>query len=91
MANKFQSSRLHKMSVVACALSMVGIGATQAMPIETDTYTDIPGVNDTGQLDIREVLDNASEMEIRLTRQIMLLQRQINDLQLQIEDMQDAQ
>jgi hypothetical protein len=60
-------------------------GVAMAMPVETGSYTDISGVNEQGELDIREVLDNATEMDVRLTKQIMLLQRQINALKAEIE------
>ena len=90
MANKFRSRRLRTLSAVACVLSLSVIGSTQAMTVDTDASAEVPGANEQGQLDINAVLDSATEMEIRLTKQIMLLQRQINDLQLQIEDLKDS-
>ena len=60
-------------------------GAALAMPVDTDPLQQIPGVNERGELDIREVLDNSTEMDVRLTKQIMLLQRQINQLKREIE------
>lgn len=60
-------------------------GAALAMPVTTDPLEQIPGVNERGELDIREVLDNSTEMDVRLTKQIMLLQRQINQLKREIE------
>jgi len=59
--------------------------------VDTKELGDVPGVTGDGELDIREVLDTSTEMDIRLTKQIMLLQRQINDLKKQIETMQAAQ
>ncbi|MDP6954190.1 MAG: hypothetical protein QGF53_15670 [Alphaproteobacteria bacterium] len=59
---------------------LVGSITATAMPIEQDWY-EAPGVTEDGTLDIREVDDNASEMDIRLTRQIMVLQQQILQLQ----------
>ena len=60
-------------------------GTALAMPVDTDPTEQIPGVNDQGELDIHEVLDNSTEMDVRLTKQIMLLQRQINGLKREIE------
>ena len=91
MANKNHSRRLRQMGAVACVLSLAWVGTTQAMPVQTDADSDVPGVNEQGRLEIKDVLDSATNMEIRLTKQIMLLQRQINDLQLQIEDLQDGE
>jgi len=65
----------------AALLAVAGVG--QAMPVSREGP--VPGVNESGELDIREVLDNATEMDVRLTKQIMLLQRQINDLKGQIK------
>ena len=75
---------------LAICLVMTAVTAS-AMPVETDSYTDIPGATEDGQLDIREVLDNSTEMDIRLTKQIMLLQRQINQLQRKIEKLEATQ
>ncbi len=91
MANKIQSRRLRIICAVTCVLGLAGVGITQAMPVQTDASAKVPGANEQGQLDIKAVLDNATDMEIRLTKQIMLLQRQINDLHLQFEDLKDSQ
>ena len=88
---KKQTNRHASAFVGGLALVLAFSAAPSAMPIETDTYTDIPGVNEDGQLDIREVLDNSTDMDIRLTKQIMLLQRQINQLQRKIERLEAAQ
>lgn len=77
-------------TVAALALALVA-GAAPAMPLDSVDPREVPGVTKTGELDIREVLDTSTEMDIRLTKQIMLLQRQINDLKLQIEALQAAQ
>ena len=77
-------------AVLAVALALAG-GTAPAMPVDTKELGDVPGVTGDGELDIREVLDTSTEMDIRLTKQIMLLQRQINDLKKQIETMQAAQ
>lgn len=77
--------------VLAAVTAFAVAPGASAMPIETDAYTDIPGATKDGQLDIREVLDNSTEMDIRLTKQIMLLQRQINQLQRKIEKLEAAQ
>jgi len=63
-------------------------GAALAMPVETPSdIRQVPGATADGRLDIREVLDNATAMEVRLTKQLMLLQRQINQLQMEIADL----
>lgn len=62
----------------AC-LAFAASSAT-AMPIEQDYYS-APGVTKDGRLDIKEVDDNSTEMEMRLSQQLMVLQRQILDLQ----------
>lgn len=78
--------------VTAAALALaLGAGAAPAMPLDSVDAHEVPGVTETGELDIREVLDTSTEMDIRLTKQIMLLQRQINDLKRQIEVLQAAQ
>jgi hypothetical protein len=76
---------------IVAIFGMATIGSAMAMPIDPETYADIPGVDSNGRLDIRQVLDSATDMEVRLTRQIMLLQRQINDLQDQIDDLRDGE
>ena len=95
MINKPRMRADHSKSLCAAALAVVMAfsvtHSASAMPIETDSYTDIPGATEDGQLDIREVLDNSTEMDIRLTKQIMLLQRQINQLQRKIEKLEAAQ
>ena len=82
---------INKPMVLAAILVFSAVSSVSAMPVETGSYTDIPGATEDGQLDIREVLDNSTEMDIRLTKQIMLLQRQINQLQRKIEKLEAAQ
>jgi len=81
---------MNKLMVFAAILVFSAAGSVPAMPVETGSYTDIPGATADGQLDIREVLDNSTEMDIRLTKQIMLLQRQINLLQRKIKKLEAA-
>lgn len=79
---------------IVAAVSFIALSVAagaHAMPVETGNYNEIPGATPDGQLDIREVLDNSTEMDIRLTKQIMLLQRQINQLQRKIEKLEAAQ
>jgi secreted protein with Ig-like and vWFA domain len=78
------------LAVAAVALAL-GAGAAPAMPLDSVAPGEVPGANEEGELDIREVLDTSTEMDIRLSKQIMLLQRQINDLKQQIEALQAAQ
>ena len=82
---------IDKTMALAAILAIFAVNSAHAMPIETDSYADIPGVTKDGQLDIREVLDNSTEMDIRLTKQIMLLQRQINQLERKIKKLEAAQ
>ncbi len=76
---------LGRLAVRAGLATCLFAGAVLAMPVDTDPLQQIPGVNDRGELDIREVLDNSTEMDVRLTKQIMLLQRQINPRTREIE------
>jgi len=82
---------INKPMVLAAILAFSAVSSVPAMPVETGPHTDIPGATKDGQLDIREVLDNSTEMDIRLTKQIMLLQRQINQLQRKIKKLEAAQ
>jgi hypothetical protein len=86
-----RSGQLLISGAIVAIFGMAAIGPAMAMPIDPETYSDIPGVDSNGRLDIRQVLDSATDMEVRLTRQIMLLQRQINDLQDQIDDLRDGE
>ncbi len=54
-------------------------GAGAAMPLEQNYYS-APGVTADGRLDIQEILDNATEMEMRLSQQLLVLQDQIDRL-----------
>ncbi len=77
-------TRLNTLAAVGTSLCLVlAAGAATAMPIEQDYYA-APGVTEDGRLDIKEVDDNSSEMEMRLSQQLMVLQRQILDLQREI-------
>ena len=59
--------------ILGCLAARAGLavclfaGAALAMPVDTDPLQQIPGVNERGELDIREVLDNSTEMDVRLT------------------------
>ena len=74
---------------VAVVAAVIAAGATgaAAMPLEQDFHR-AQGVTSYGTLDIREVRDDASEMDIRLTQQIMVLQQQILKLQAEMAAMQ---
>lgn len=75
-------------ALAGAALILLLAAAARAMPVETRDYRDVPGVTADGELDIHDVLDNATEMDVRLTKQIMLLQRQINQLKREIEELE---
>ena len=72
-------------AVVAAAIAAGATGAT-AMPVEQD-FDRTHGVTSFGVLDIRDVRDDSSEMDIRLTRQIMVLQQQILKLEAEMAAM----
>jgi hypothetical protein len=77
--------------VGAAALSGAVLAAPVfAMPVEQDYYA-TPGVTADGRLEIREILDNATEMEMRLTNQILVLQDQIDQLREEIEALKASQ
>jgi predicted PurR-regulated permease PerM len=69
---------------------LVLCAAAQAQPVGTDVrkyYPDVPDVEEEEEPEIRDVLEKANEIDLRLSKQIQLLQRQINQLQRQIEGM----
>jgi hypothetical protein len=74
----------------ASACLLLSATAATAMPIEQDYYA-APGVTKEGRLDIKEVDDNSTEMEMRLSQQLMVLQRQILDLQRELAAVKAAQ
>ena len=93
MLNNMRMREGFRLRIVGLAsiMALCAANGGSAMPVETGgSYDDIPGATADGQLDIREVLDNSTEMDIRLTKQIMLLQRQINQLQRKIERLEAA-
>jgi hypothetical protein len=53
------------------------------MPVEQDWYEE-RGVTEDGRLDIQEVDDLSTPMEVRLSRQVMVLQTQIDMLRREI-------
>ncbi|MFP6759825.1 MAG: hypothetical protein VCC99_16660 [Alphaproteobacteria bacterium] len=53
------------------------------MPVEQDWYEE-RGVTEDGRLDIQEVDDLSTPMEVRLSRQVMVLQTQIDVLRREI-------
>jgi lactam utilization protein B len=65
------------------AAAWLWTGSAVAMPVEQDWY-DEKGVTEDGRLDIREIDDSSSDMEMRLSRQVMVLQRQIDVLRREI-------
>jgi lactam utilization protein B len=73
---------LHILAVLMAA-AWLWAGAAMAMPVEQDWYEE-EGVTDDGRLDIREVQDTSTDMELRLSRQVMVLQRQIDVLRREI-------
>lgn len=77
-------TRLNTLAALgASACFLLAAGTATAMPIEQDYYA-APGVTEDGRLDIKEVADDSTEMEMRLSQQLMVLQRQILDLQREI-------
>ena len=73
----------------ASACIVLAAGTVTAMPVEQDYYS-TPGVTEDGRLDIKEIEDNSTEMEMRLTKQLMVLQQQILDLQREIATIKAA-
>lgn len=73
-------------AVVAAAIAAGATGAA-AMPLEQDFHR-THGVTQYGTLEIREVRDDSSEMDVRLTQQIMVLQQQILKMQAEMAAMQ---
>ena len=84
-------TRLNTLATLGAAVSLLlAAGSATAMPIEQDYYA-APGVTEDGKLDIKEVDDNSTEMEMRLSQQLMVLQRQISDLQREVNSLKAAQ
>ncbi|MHA1571787.1 MAG: hypothetical protein ACTSWM_08200, partial [Alphaproteobacteria bacterium] len=74
----------------AAALFCVGAMApASAMPVEQNYYA-APGVTADGRLDIRDVPDNATQMEMHLTQQVLVLQDQIDQLREELEALKAA-
>lgn len=74
----------------AAAYLGLAASAATAMPIEQDYYA-APGVTKEGKLDIQEVADDSTEMEMRLSQQLMVLQQQISELQAELAAVKAAQ
>ena len=74
---------------VAVMAAAIAAGATgvAAMPLDQDFHR-THGVTQYGTLEIREVRDDSSEMDVRLTQQIMVLQQQILRMQAEMVAMQ---
>ena len=72
-----------KVIVTLIAAAALSIGAAAAMPVEQDWYEE-RGVTEDGRLDIQEVDDLSTPMEVRLSRQVMVLQTQIDMLRREI-------
>ncbi|MBL27878.1 MAG: hypothetical protein CMM50_10070 [Rhodospirillaceae bacterium] len=81
-----------RMAALAVVTGALAIPAVSAMPLES-FGSDSPGIqlNSRGQLEIKEVTEDASEMDMRLTQQIMVLQQQINQLNAEIQALRAAQ
>jgi len=83
-------TRLSTLVALGASVSLaLAASSATAMPIEQDYYA-APGVTDDGKLDIKEVDDNSTEMEMRLSQQLMVLQRQLLDLQREIATIKAA-
>lgn len=83
-------TRLNTLAALGASACLVLAATTAtAMPIEQNYYA-APGVTQDGRLDIKEVADNSTEMEMRLSQQLMVLQNQILDLQREIAAMKAA-
>jgi hypothetical protein len=83
-------TRLNTLAALGASACLVfAATAATAMPVDQDYYA-APGVTKDGRLDIKEVHDNSTEMEMRLSQQLMVLQRQISDLQKEIATIKAA-
>ena len=73
-------------SLVAMTWLSIGVESAMAMPID-DRAIEAGGLTSDGRLYIREVADNSTVMEMRLSAQIMVLQRQIDALRGKIDQL----
>lgn len=74
---------MHRTNMVVALVAAVSLTIAAetavAMPVDQDWYEE-RGVTEDGRLDIQEVDDRSTDMEVRLSRQVMVLQRQIDVL-----------
>ena len=82
---RFPVRAARAVSSAGLALLLLGAAAL-AQPVGTKIDRFLADA-DEGGLDLRKVLEKTNEIDIRLSKQIQLLQRQINQLQRQIEEM----
>lgn len=83
---RFPARAARAVSGAGLALLVLSVAA-RAQPLGTDISEYVSDADEDGKLEIREVLDKATEIDIRLSKQIQLLQRQINQLKRQMEEM----
>ena len=71
------SRRLWRLAVAGVAVTLLLAPSAWAQPVSRETPALLVEEDDTSE---EESAESAAEMEIRLTKQIMLLQRQLNQL-----------
>jgi len=72
------------------AISLGLATGSVAMPLQNPGYG-TPGVDERGRLAIREIPDDSTPMEQRLSQQLMVLQNQIDRLNAEIQALKAAQ
>jgi len=81
---------MHRTLIIAAVGWLAAAAAASAMPVEQNYYA-TPGVTAEGRLDIRDIRDDSTEMEMRLSKQLMVLQQQILKLEAEIEALKAGQ
>ena len=70
-------ARSWRLAVAGMAVALMLAPSAWAQPVSREAATTVVDEDDTSE---EESAESAAEMEIRLTKQIMLLQRQLNQL-----------
>lgn len=73
----------------ACAVALVLLppGAPALAQPAGTSIEQFLSETDEGEIDPREVLEKANEIDLRLSKQIQLLQRQVNQLERRLEEL----
>jgi len=71
---------------VALALAFAALPPVAAQPVRPEPEI-APDQAAADAIDLRKLLEDASDMDLRLTKQIMLLQKQINDLRTEVDQL----